>query len=162
MIYQFLLNSRLLRAPTLTRNARSPAMFLSVDEFLPVLSRRWRCKGPSSSAVITFTTLRSTTVLRRDIVTCPCTCHRVSGNLYMVNVSVLHRSCIYFFNTGMLPSTMLLPLVNAGPWPRQFVSTCWRSTRLLEPRNPLRSFKTIVFWKVISNTEKKTRAALII
>merc|ERR1711911_447799 len=57
-----------------------------------VLSRRRRCRGPLSSAVITFTTSRSTTVLRSDTRTCRFICRLASGTSVLVMWLLMARS----------------------------------------------------------------------
>ena len=72
--------TRPLRELTLTRSAPSLETCPFVVVFSLELSRRWRCKGLSLSAVTIFITSRSTTVSRRDTATCQFTFHPASGN----------------------------------------------------------------------------------
>lgn len=85
---------RLLTVTTLTRNAPSLETFRFVDVSLLGLSKKWRCKGPSSSAVITCTTSGNTTDSRRDIGICPFIYRPASGK--KLKIQVWRKLCWLF------------------------------------------------------------------
>jgi len=67
-----------LNPPTLIKNVHSPATFQSEEESLRVSASQPRCKEPSLSEEIIFTTFQSTTDTKRDTETSQSTAHQLS------------------------------------------------------------------------------------